>query len=64
MSAVVSEQTVNMLEIVKEEEIAAPIDVVFETILEEMGPRNQGKPGEAMPMKLGGELCRRSGRRL
>jgi len=52
MSAAITEQTVNMLEIVKEEEIAAPIDVVFETILEEMGPRNEREPGEAMPRKL------------
>jgi uncharacterized protein YndB with AHSA1/START domain len=52
MSAAITEQTVNMLEIVKEEEIAAPIDVVFETILEEMGPRNEREAGEPMPMKL------------
>ena len=52
MSAAITEQTVNMLEIVKEEEIAAPMDVVFETILEQMGPLNEREPGEAMPMKL------------
>jgi urease accessory protein UreE len=37
MSRTITEQTVHALEIVKEEEIAAPIDVVFETILEQMG---------------------------
>jgi hypothetical protein len=52
MSAAITEQTVNMLEIVKEEEIAAPVDVVFETILEQMGPLNEREAGEAMPMKL------------
>lgn len=52
MSAAITEQTVNMLEIVKEEAIAAPIDVVFETILEQMGPLNEREPGEPMPMKL------------
>ena len=52
MSAVVTEQTVNMLEIVKEEEIAAPMDVVFETILEQMGPLNEREAGESMPMTL------------
>lgn len=52
MSATIAEQAVHTLEIVKEEEIAAPIDVVFETILEEMGPRNQGGQGQPMPMKL------------
>lgn len=52
MSATIAEQAVHTLEIVKEEEIAAPIDVVFEAILEEMGPRNQGGQGQPMPMKL------------
>ena len=41
MAATITEQTVHTLEIVKEEEIAAPIDVVFETILEQMGPRTR-----------------------
>lgn len=49
--ATIAEQTVHTLEIVKEEEIAAPIDVVFETILEQMGPYNEN-PGGPMPMKL------------
>jgi uncharacterized protein YndB with AHSA1/START domain len=52
MPVTVAEQTIHTLEFVKEEEIAAPIDVVFETMLEEMGPRNEREPGEAMPMKL------------
>ena len=52
MSVSITEQTVHTLEFVKEEEIAAPIDIVFETILEEMGPRNEGEPGHPMPMKL------------
>ena len=52
MSAAITEQTVNMLEIVKEEEIAAPMDVVFETILEQMGPLNEREAGESMPMTL------------
>jgi hypothetical protein len=51
MAANVAEQTVHTLEIVKEEEIAAPIDVVFETILEQMGPYNENPTGP-MPMKL------------
>ncbi len=49
--ATVAEQAVHTMEIVKEEEIAAPIDVVFETILEQMGPENRN-PGGPMPMKL------------
>ena len=51
MSATVAEQTIHALEIVKEEVIAAPIDVVFETILEQMGPENEN-PGGKMPMVL------------
>jgi uncharacterized protein YndB with AHSA1/START domain len=50
MPATVTEQTVHMLEFVKEEEIAAPIDIVFETVLEEM-ERLEGQGGQ-MPMKL------------
>ncbi|WP_263365177.1 SRPBCC family protein [Edaphobacter bradus] len=52
MAANVTEQTVHALEIVREEEIAAPIDVVFETILEQMGPYNETPDTEPMPMKL------------
>src|ERR1700761_4868759 len=52
MPVTIAEQTVHTLEFLKEEEIAAPIDIVFETILEEMGPRNEGQPGTPMPMKL------------
>jgi hypothetical protein len=37
MSATITEQPVHVLEILKEKEIAAPIDVVFEAILEQMG---------------------------
>jgi uncharacterized protein YndB with AHSA1/START domain len=51
MAVTVTEQAVHALEIVKEEEIAAPIDVVFETILEQMGPENSTPEGP-MPMKL------------
>ena len=52
MAATVNEQTVHALEIVKEEEIAAPIDVVFETVLEQMGPENETPDTGPMPMKL------------
>ncbi|HEY6376016.1 MAG TPA: SRPBCC domain-containing protein, partial [Edaphobacter sp.] len=49
----VAEQTIQTMEILKEEEIAAPIDIVFETILEQMGPYNEGAPGTGkMPMVL------------
>ena len=52
MAATVTEQTVHALEIVKEEEIAAPIDVVFETLLEQVGPLNEAPGIGPMPMKL------------
>lgn len=52
MPVTITEQAVHTLEFVKEEEIAAPIDLVFETILEEMGPRNEGAGRAAMPMVL------------
>ena len=50
MSTNVAEQVVHTLEIVKEEEIVAPIEIVFETILEQMGPYNEGNG--PMPMVL------------
>ncbi|HEX4020232.1 MAG TPA: SRPBCC domain-containing protein [Acidobacteriaceae bacterium] len=43
---------IRTLEIVKEEEIAASIDIVFETILEQMGPYGQTPEGVPMSMKL------------
>ena len=51
MPATVHEQVVQAFEIAKDEEIAAPIDIVFETILEQMGPLNS-TPEKPMPMKL------------
>ena len=51
MAAIVHEQVVQAFEIVKDEEIAAPIDIVFETILEQMGPLNSTTE-RPMPMKL------------
>lgn len=51
MAATVKEGVVQAFEIVKEEEIAAPIEIVFETILEQMGPLNS-TPEKSMPMVL------------
>lgn len=47
-----AEQGFQKLEIVREIEIAAPMSLVFETILEQMGPLNEGAQGEPLPMKL------------
>jgi len=47
-----AEQTVHTLEVRKTEEIMAPIDIVFETILEQMGPYNETPDGASLKMKL------------
>jgi uncharacterized protein YndB with AHSA1/START domain len=52
MAATIAEQTVHTLEIVKEEEIAAPIALVFEAILEQMGPRNEAPGSGPIPMRI------------
>ena len=52
MAVSIAKQTVHALEIVKEEEIAASIDLVFETILEQMGPMNEVPDAGSMPMKI------------
>lgn len=51
MPAIAKEGVLQAFEIVKEEEIAAPIAIVFETILEQMGPLN-ATPEKLMPMVL------------
>jgi uncharacterized protein YndB with AHSA1/START domain len=51
MPATVKEGVMQAFEIIKEEEIAAPIEIVFETILEQMGPLNS-TPEKPMPMVL------------
>jgi len=51
MPAIAREGVLQAFEIIKEEEIAAPIEIVFETILEQMGPLN-ATPEKLMPMVL------------
>lgn len=51
MAATVKEGVLQAFEIIKEERIAAPMDIVFETILEQMGPMNS-TPEKPMPMVL------------
>ncbi len=45
------EQTIGTLEVRGEEEIAAPIEIVFETLLEHLGPLN-ATPDFPLPMRL------------
>ncbi len=52
MTTTLTEQTTQTFEVLKDEEIGAPIDIVFETILEQMGPYNQTADGTSMQMKL------------
>jgi uncharacterized protein YndB with AHSA1/START domain len=51
MAAVVMEGVLQAFEITKEETIGAPMEIVFETILEQMGPLNS-TPEKPMPMVL------------
>ncbi len=43
---------IQTLEVVKDVEIAASIDIVFETVLEHMGPLNESPDGELHHLKL------------
>jgi uncharacterized protein YndB with AHSA1/START domain len=52
MTTTLSEQATQTLEVIKDEQIAAPIDIVFETILEQMGPCNGTPDGTSLSMKL------------
>lgn len=47
-----AEQALKILEVVRDVEVAAPPDIVFETILEQLGPLNEGPEREPIPMKL------------
>jgi uncharacterized protein YndB with AHSA1/START domain len=52
MSTLEMQEAVQSIEIAREELIAAPIGIVFETILEQMGPFNETPDGTPLPMKL------------
>ena len=47
-----SEEVVQTLDIAKEETIAASIDIVFESVLEQMGPFCETPDGTPLPMVL------------
>ena len=52
MMAVSTEQEIRTFEIVKEETIAASIETVFETLLEQLGPFNETSDGTSLAMKI------------
>ena len=46
------ENAVQVLDIKNEERIAAPIEIVFETLLEDLGPSMETGPGRTLAMTL------------
>ena len=52
MSTSIAEQEIQTISILKEIEIAAPIEIAFEAMLEEIGPGGQMPDGKPFPMKL------------
>ena len=46
------EETVQTLDIRQEQLIEAPIDVVFQAVLDELGPENQMPDGKSLDLKL------------
>ena len=52
MNRSVADQSVEMFEFTRDEMIDAPIDIVFQSMLDEIGPERQIPNGTAMPMKL------------
>lgn len=47
-----AEQSVHAFEVTRVMDIAAPIEVVFETLLEHLGPSHETAPGTPLPMTL------------
>lgn len=47
-----AEQAIQTLEITKDVRIAAPVEIVFETLLEHLGPLHETAPEYQLPMKL------------
>lgn len=52
MTATAAEQSVQTLEIKVEQMIAAPIEVVFQAVLDDLGPQGQMPGGKPFPMTL------------
>lgn len=52
MQAIAEAKSVQHLDIALEEKIAAPVEIVWESILEQIGPASEMGPNNPMPMKL------------
>ncbi|MGH2360628.1 MAG: SRPBCC family protein, partial [bacterium] len=46
------EQAIQTLEITREQQVAAPIEIVFEALLEQLGPQFEPSPESPLPMKI------------
>ena len=51
-TAPAAEQSVSVIDITKVEQIAAPLDIVWETLLEQLGPLSEMGQGKPFPMVL------------
>src|SRR5207247_1251066 len=52
MSATIADQEIQSMQIINEETIDAPIEIVFQSMLDELGPESQMPDGKPFPMKL------------
>jgi uncharacterized protein YndB with AHSA1/START domain len=52
MTTLATEQAVQTMEIVKHEQIDAPIEIVFQALLDELGPESQMPNGTSLNLKL------------
>ena len=52
MTTLATEQAVHTMEIVKQELIDAPIEIVFQAVLDEIGPESQMPDGKPLRLKL------------
>ena len=52
MAVEIAEQEIQTLSILKEIQIAAPLEIVFSALLEELGPAGQMPDGKSMPMVI------------
>ena len=52
MPSTTIEEAIHTLNIIKETHIAAPVEITFESILEELGPGSEMPDGTRFPMKF------------
>ncbi|HEY7211119.1 MAG TPA: SRPBCC domain-containing protein [Bryobacteraceae bacterium] len=52
MAVSIAEEAIQNLEVTKDERIRASIDIVFETLLEQLGPLNERADGIPLAMKI------------